>query len=213
MIIILGKKFRLFAKMIFILIILALIAINSKWIFETIYPMHYNELIEKYSAIYSVDPYLAAAIIRNESKFNPNALSRKDAKGLMQIAPVTGQWASERLEIKNYSEEQLYEPELNIQIGTWYLNVLHKEFNGSLELMVAAYNAGNGNVSKWLENPEYSPDGRQLSHIPFPETRLYSKKVLRDYEIYSRLYQSRGGLAFVPEAWEIMSIYFRSLDI
>ncbi len=213
MIIILGKKFRLFIRMAVILIILALMAINSKWIFKTIYPMHYNELIQRYSAMYSVDPYLAAAIIKNESKFNPNALSRKDAKGLMQIAPVTGEWASEKLAIKDYGEERLYEPELNIQIGTWYLNFLHKEFNWSLELVVAAYNAGNGNVSRWLENPEYSPDGRQLSSIPFPETRLYSKKVLRDYEIYSRLYRSKNGLAFVFEAWEIMSIYFRSLDI
>lgn len=213
MIIILGKKFRFFIRLIIALIIIALVVFNAKWIFKTIYPIHYGDLIEKYSDIYSIDPFLAAAIIRNESKFNPNALSRKAAKGLMQIAPITGDWAAEKLNLENYSEERLYEPELNIRIGIWYLNILYKEFDGSLELMVAAYNAGNGNVSKWLANPEYSTDGRQLNVIPFPETRIYSKKVLRDYQIYQRLYKETNTLGFIFVAWEIMSLYFNSFDI
>ena len=195
------------------LIIIALVVFNAKWIFKTIYPIHYDDLIEKYSTTYNIDPFLAAAIIRNESKFNPNALSRKAAKGLMQIAPITGEWAAEKLNIQNYSEERLYEPELNIHIGIWYLNILYKEFDGRLELMVAAYNAGNGNVSKWLDNPEYSIDGKNLSVIPFPETRIYSKKVLRDYQIYQKLYKDSNSIGFIFVAWEIMSLYFNSLDI
>jgi soluble lytic murein transglycosylase len=196
-----------------LIVLFALVIANSKWILKTIYPIHYSELIQKYSLEYMVDPYLVAAIIKNESKFNPNALSRKDAKGLMQIAPITGRWASEMLDIENYEEEQLYEPELNIRIGIWYINVLNNEFEDNLSLVVAAYNAGNGNVAKWLQNPEYSIDGKELTVIPFPETRIYSRRVLRDYQIYQRLYRSGRGLMYIYDLWEIMSIYFRSLDI
>lgn len=213
MIILLGRKFRFFIKTLIFISVVALILFNSKWIFKTVYPIHYADLIDKYAEVYQVDAYLVAAIIRNESKFNPNALSRKEAKGLMQIAPITGEWASEKLGIINYREELLYEPELNIQIGTWYLNVLHKEFQGRLELMVAAYNAGNGNVSKWLANPEFSSDGKVLEVIPFPETRGYSKKVLRDYMIYQKLYQEGRGILVIRDVWEIMSLYFNSIDI
>lgn len=169
---------------------------SGKWILRTVYPFHYRDLVEKYAVVYEVDPYLVAAIIRNESKFNPQAISRREAKGLMQIAPITGEWASEKLDIKDYYEERLYEPELNIEIGIWYLSILEKQFNGKIELMVAAYNAGNGNVSKWLENPEYSIDGQSLIFIPFPETRIYSQKVLRDYERYQVIYEE-GFVAFI----------------
>ncbi len=101
---------------------------NARWILKTIYPLHYYDLIEKYATEYEVDPYLVLAIIKNESKFNPDAVSKKDAKGLMQIAPITGKWACEKLEIPDYTEDMLFEPELNIRIGVWYLNVLKQEF-------------------------------------------------------------------------------------
>lgn len=162
---------------------------NTKWVLRTIYPIHYRELIEKYAKEYEIDPYLVAAIMKNESKFDPKAVSRKDAKGLMQIAPITGQWASEQLNIPNYSEEMLFIPEYNIKIGTWYLNILKKEFGYNLEVIVAGYNAGNGNVRKWLNDPKYSKDGKTLDEIPFNETRIYQKKVLRDYKIYKRIYE------------------------
>lgn len=213
MIIIFGKRFRSFIRLLTLIILISLVLINSKWVLKTIYPIHYSDIIQKYSKEYTVDPYLVASIIKNESKFNPNALSRKEAKGLMQIAPITGEWASEKLEIKNYEEEQLYQPELNIRIGIWYINVLNNEFDGDLKLIVAAYNAGNGNVNKWLQNPEYSKNGKELTVIPFPETRIYSRRVLRDYQIYQRLYRSRRGIMYLYDVWEIMTIYFRSLDI
>ncbi|SDK23735.1 lytic transglycosylase domain-containing protein [Natronincola ferrireducens] len=172
-----------------ILIITVIVALqNGKWLGKVVYPFHYKDIVEIYATEYEVDPYLVAAIIRNESKFNPYALSRRDAKGLMQIAPITGNWAAERMSIEDYREEMLYNPDLNIKIGCWYLNILHREFNNNLQLIIAAYNAGNGNVSRWLENPEYSRDGKTLDEIPFGETRIYLKKVQRDYRIYTWLY-------------------------
>lgn len=186
----LGKGcLRFFLFMILVFVILFVGLKNIDWILETIYPIHYADLVEKYAEEYDVDPYLIVSIMKNESKFDPKAVSKKDAKGLMQIAPITGQWASEKLSISNYSEDMLFDPELNIRIGTWYLNVLKNEFGDNVEVIVAGYNAGNGNVKKWLSNPEYSADGKTLDHIPFNETKIYQKKVLRDYKIYKKIYQ------------------------
>jgi len=163
---------------------------GGKWALEIAYPFHYRELIMEYAEAYGVDPYLVVAIIRNESKFNPEAVSRKEARGLMQIAPITGEWASEKLEIEDYRPDRLHEPRLNIQIGCWYLGILQDQFSRNISLMVAAYNAGNGNVSKWLDNPEYSDNGAELTHIPFPETRSYQQRVLRDYQYYRTIEES-----------------------
>ncbi len=174
---------------IIIVIVAILLALqNAKWILKKIYPLHYEDIINKYASKYQVDPHLVVAIMRNESKFNPNALSSKGAKGLMQIAPITGRWASEKLAIENYEEEMLYDIDLNIQIGCWYLDILHQEFNSNLDLIIAAYNAGNGNVSKWINQPEYSKDGENLDTIPFEETRTYLQKVTKDYAIYKWIY-------------------------
>ena len=172
-----------------LLIVITIALKNTDWVLRTIYPIHYSDLIEKYANEYEIDPYLVAAIIKNESKFDPNAVSKKDAKGLMQIAPVTGEWASEKLNIQNYSEDMLFDPELNIKIGVWYLNILKNEFSENIEVMIAGYNAGNGNVKKWLNNSEYSKDGKRLDKIPFSETQIYQKKVLRDYKIYRKIYK------------------------
>lgn len=173
----------------FLLLIVVVAIQNISWIFKTIYPIHHYDLIEKYAKEYEVDPYLVAAIIKNESRFDARAISKKDARGLMQIAPVTGQWASEKLQIPDYSEEMLFEPETNIKIGVWYLNFLRQEFGDHIEVIVAGYNAGNGNIQKWLDNPRYSRDGKTLYEIPFNETKIYQRKVLRDYKIYTKIYK------------------------
>src|SRR5699024_10334171 len=106
------------------------------------------------------------------------------------ISPQTGQWASEVLEIKNYSEQDLFEPDLNIQIGTWYINRLLDEFNGNMDLVLAAYNAGSGNVSKWISDEEYCSDGINLDKIPFKETEDYLIRVKKSYKVYSKLYKT-----------------------
>ncbi len=183
-----AKKRILFTLL--ITAVLMLVLINSAaWLVKIAYPIYHEEIIFKYAGEYGVDPYLIAAIIRVESKFYHRAQSSKGARGLMQISPKTGQWAARELNIKGYDAQKLFDPDTNIRIGCWYLSVLEKEFNYNFRTVIAAYNGGSGNVNKWLQNPEYSKDGTNLDHIPFPETREYVDKVLRDYRVYVRVYR------------------------
>jgi soluble lytic murein transglycosylase len=180
---------KLIKKIIIFFTIIILIIIGSLVVLTTKYPIGYKSAIVKYSNEYNLDPYLVASIINVESKYDKNAVSSKEAKGLMQIAPQTGQWASEVLGIENYNEKMLFDPEINIRIGTWYLNNLFTEFNQNLDLVLAAYNAGSGNVNKWLDNDEYCKDGVELSVIPFKETRDYLVRIKDNYKVYSSVYK------------------------
>lgn len=185
------NRHRAFFTLVLIVVTIFIIFQNLNWLFKTVYPIHYYDLVEKYCEEYGIDPYLVVAIIKNESRFDTRAISKKEARGLMQIAPITGVWASEKLGILNYSEDMLFQPDLNIRIGVWYLSILKKEFHNDLGLIIAGYNAGNGNVKKWLGDPRYSRDGKTLDEIPFGETRIYQKRVLRDYKIYSKIYRNK----------------------
>lgn len=155
---------------------------------KTIYPLHYEGIIKKYSNEYDLDILLVASVIRAESKFDSKAVSPKGARGLMQIASITGNWASRELSIEDYNEDMLFNPEVNIRIGCWYLNKLRKEFDNNMVHILAAYNAGSGNVNKWLRNEKYS-DGTELVVIPFGETKRYIERVERNYRIYNYLYK------------------------
>lgn len=181
-------RFRRILTLFFAIAIVLAVSSNFKWIGRTLYPINYKTQISVYSKKYNIDPFLVAAVIRVESKYNKNALSPKGARGLMQISPVTGRWAASEIGILNYNEELLFDPEINIQIGCWYLNKLNKQFNNNLELVLAAYNGGSGNVTKWLNDDNYSDDGKSLKYIPFKETELYLKKVTKTYDIYKKLY-------------------------
>lgn len=172
-------------------IIVILVALSLGFIYLNMkYPIGYNSTIQKYSKEYNLDPYLIASIINVESSYDKDAISPKSAKGLMQISPQTGQWASEELNIEDYSEDKLFQPEINIRIGSWYLDRLKTEFNDDLDLILIAYNAGSGNLSKWLDNEEYSENGRSITHIPFKETEDYLVRVKKNYKIYSTFYKN-----------------------
>lgn len=176
---------RIIKAIIFLLLLLALGVgyLNIK------YPIGYNSIVREYSAKYGIDPYLVASIINVESSYDKEAISPKDAKGLMQISPQTGEWASEEIPIENYSESRLFEPEVNIEIGCWYLDRLSDQFDGNLDHMLIAYNAGSGNLNKWLSNSEYSEDGINVTNIPFEETENYLVKVKEDYKVYNSIYK------------------------
>lgn len=179
---IINRLLKRITSLIILLIVLSLIV-------TMFYPVGYKNAINKYSKEYGVDPHLVMSIINVESKYNKDAVSNKDARGLMQIGPQTGLWAAEILELDNYSESLLFEPEINILIGIWYIDQLKKEFGDKRDLVLAAYNAGSGNVNKWLEEDEYSKDGN-LIKIPFNETDEYVTKVKKNYRIYKLLYKS-----------------------
>lgn len=178
-----------------VLVICLVIAFNSRRILKLLYPIHYYDLIVEYAEKYSLDPYLVASIIRNESSFDPEAVSIKGASGLMQIMPLTGEWVAESMGRTDYTDEILFDPRINISLGTWYLNFLYNKFDGDLKLVISAYNAGNGNVRTWLRNSEYSEDGMTLNIIPFPETKTYFRRVSRDYKIYKIIY--REGIKYM----------------
>lgn len=169
--------------------ILFIISSAGALLIYTRYPLDYKEYIGKYSNEYEIDPYLVASVINVESRFDKNAVSSKDARGLMQIAEQTGQWGARELKIENYTGASLFEPETNIRIGSWYIKKLEREFDDRLDLVLAAYNGGSGNVSKWLKNEEYSSDGIVLDKIPFKETENYLERVKKTYKIYKRVYK------------------------
>lgn len=148
------------------------------------YPIKYRAAIEKYSAEYNVDGKLMLSIMKNESGFSKNAVSRKNAVGLMQITPETAQWIAEKTDA---GEFLLSDPETNIMFSCWYMDYLCGRFS-SVKTAVAAYNAGEGNVKRWLQDGRYSHDGVELSKIPYGETSKYVSDVMSAYNIYNKLY-------------------------
>ncbi len=147
------------------------------------FPLKYLDIIVAKSDKYALEPSLVCAVIRTESRFEYDAVSRKSAKGLMQIMEQTAYWAANEIGMENFSYDRIFDPEINIEIGCWYLNNLINQF-GSKELALAAYNAGSGNLSKWINDPEYFIDNNNLNDIPFEETRNYLKKVAFFQNIY-----------------------------
>ncbi len=151
------------------------------------YPLKYKDIILKYAAIYDIDPYLIAGIIHSESRFDEMAVSPKGARGLMQIMPETGSWIATKLDLDNYSDELLFQPEENIRIGCWYISFISGRFGEDLNAILAGYNAGHSKVAEWLQNKEYAPDGT-LKKIPFKETEIYVERVLSATQKYRDLY-------------------------
>ena len=145
----------------------------------------YRELIEYYAYANGVDPAYVAAIIKRESDYDPGAISRVNAKGLMQIMPDTGEWLARKVKATDYN---LFDPETSIKMGCWYLGYLSGLFDGDPILVACAYHAGQGNVRGWVE--KYSANGKTLTldEIPTDDTRYYAGKVLNAYAIYQQHY-------------------------
>lgn len=158
---------------------------------RSVYPLYHYEDIALNASRYKVDPFLVAAVIREESKFNPEAVSNRGARGLMQIMPDTGRWAAQQMGLEGFGEEMLFDPRVNIQIGTWYLSSLSKEFEGQVPVIIAAYNGGRGNVSTWLRTGIWDGTYEGRGDIPYTETRAFVEKVLDSLESYRRLYIQR----------------------
>jgi soluble lytic murein transglycosylase len=153
-----------------------------------VFPFLYQEAVYTYAIQYDLDPFLIAGVIRTESKFFAEARSPKGALGLMQIMPETGRWIAEQREQKNFMIDDLYDPDLNIRFGTWYLASLKKEFAGNEVLYLAAYNGGRGNVKQWIQRYGWSKDFEAVGQIPFKETREYVERVRNSKKRYQELY-------------------------
>lgn len=157
-------------------------------ILKNIYPIKYSDYVEKYSEKYGVDKFLVYAIIKGESNFNPNSESSVGAYGLMQIMEETAKETAKNVEYNFENKNCLYEPEINIMLGTKYFSELLKRYNNNIHLSLIAYNAGIGNVSNWIKDGTIREDGQDIENVPFKETNNYVRKIIRDYDIYKELY-------------------------
>ena len=157
------------------------------------YPKPYSTTVEAAAAEFDVDPLLLWAVMREESRYDPEALSYVGARGLMQVMPSTQDWIAEQLG-EDISPGDAYTPEANIRMGAWFLHFLLDYFGGDLELTVAAYNGGAGSVDIWQADPLVSDRDDLLRWIGFGETREYLARVSLSYQVYQELYTSGGTL-------------------
>ncbi len=163
------------------------------WLKLITMPDEYVTTVLKYAGVYKVDPLLVMALIRQESLFNPRTRSHANAYGLMQLLPRTArQMAGRKRRLKRY---HLYRPDINIRYGIKYLSFLLKKYDNRIHLALAAYNAGDHRVDKWLpEIGSYSKE-MMVELIPFSETRNYVKNITRNYFYYKHYYPELSGTA------------------
>ncbi|WP_301859501.1 lytic transglycosylase domain-containing protein [uncultured Megasphaera sp.] len=154
-----------------------------------VYPLQYDYLVRQYSYEDGVSPALVASVILVESKFNETASSHVGAYGLMQIMPDTAEWIADKMNLTEFTPDQLNDVQTNIRMGTWYLAYLLKEYDGNKILALAAYNAGRGHVDSWMETYGWKKDFSEIEKIPFTETREYVRIVLLNEQKYRQLYR------------------------
>ena len=184
-----------------IIIAVALVAgflINDVWsmLERQTHPKDYSDIVEKYASEYNIPPEIIFSVIKVESDFDPNAKSRVGALGLMQMMPSTFEWLTGEEHLnERLLTLKLHDPEVSIRYGTYYLSYLKNRFfkgqpneNVDWDVIFAAYNGGEGNVMKWLSDPEYTDENGRLVNIPFQETRSYVSKVNKALDTYKEMY-------------------------
>ena len=156
-----------------------------------VYMWPYQNEIVTYARRNNIDPFLVAAVLKNESEFKPGAVSPVGAVGMMQIMPETGEWIAKQMGMDGYSVDSLYNPGINIRMGCWYLSELKYECKDNLLLMMMAYNAGRGNTHGWMAANGWDYTFGETKEIPYPESRNYVASVLYDRDEYYRLYKDK----------------------
>jgi soluble lytic murein transglycosylase len=164
--------------------------INTPIVWKWMYPIKYQDVIVEASQRFQVDPYLVLAIIRSESAFRTDRVSKRGAVGLMQIMPETAEWVVNQAGFQPKTPDYLLDPRMNIHIGTWYLSFLLQKFNGNYVKAIAAYNAGPGKVNTWLLRDQWNGTRERIEDIPFGETRHYVQRVLYYHGRYQRIYDN-----------------------
>ncbi len=155
---------------------------------EALFPRPYWNDLRRFSLANGLDPYLVASLIRQESEFNPLAVSRANAVGLMQLLPHTGKNVAMQVKLQYYNASQLYTPAVNMQLGTRYFRGMVDRFGGSVPYALAAYNAGSDRVEEWLGQGKYRDETELVESIPFTETREYVQAIMRNASVYRQLY-------------------------
>lgn len=179
------KIIKICIWIVLLVLLVNILRVATQKIIGFIYPLKYENYIEEYSNEYGLDKYFVMAVIKAESNYNTKAHSGV-ARGLMQLTESTAEWLAEKLKL-DFSADDIEDAKVNIRLGCCYLRYLEDKYKDDV-LVLAAYNAGPGNVAKWLEDEKYSSDSQTLDYIPFGETRRYIEKVERYYSIYKKLY-------------------------
>ena len=157
----------------------------SDSVYKLAYQLHYQNDINRFSGDFGLDAFLVAALIREESYFNPKARSSAGAAGLMQLMPATASYIAKSEGIR-YSS--LFNPADNIELGCAYLSHARDLLNGNDLLAVASYNGGPNAVKSWMRGLNYKNLDEFIENIPYEETKNYVKKVYRTYWIYMNMY-------------------------
>jgi len=168
----------------------------DRLLLEVIYPFPYRDMVLAEAEEVGVDPFLMAALIRQESAFLSHARSSANARGLMQVLPVTGQSVARRVGPDDFDAAKLYVPDINLHLGASYLKEMLGRYDQDLPLVLSAYNAGPSRANRWRNFPEVSDPVRFTERIPFRETRGYVKNITRNHRMYAFLYggdASRGA--------------------
>ena len=190
-----GKRSKKTPKYGRIVLVILVISIAFGFLFDFIctqieyrmYPKEYSKIVSNYAELYGIPEDILYAVIKTESGFDSSAVSSAGAVGLMQLMPETFLWLTNDMTGEHLAEGMIYDPETNIRYGAYYLSMLYERY-GVWETAFAAYNAGPGDVDSWLEDENYSSDGKTLSEIPYKETRSYVKKINKASEKYLKLY-------------------------
>lgn len=182
---------NIFKKLILLLLLIITISVVVLWAYKNIFfPRKYKDIVEQAANIYDVDPNLIYAIIKQESKFNKEVVSRSGAKGLMQIMDTTAQDMVENINSIDSDNYDIYDPYTNIFIGTKYVSYLINHFDGNYYMAIAAYNAGMGKVKDWAVKDyiEYDTFSDVYECIKYDETKNYLNQVIINYDYYTKLY-------------------------
>jgi len=158
-------------------------------LWESLYPLYYEDAIRECALEYEIDPLLVLAMIREESRFNSWNESVAGARGLMQIIFSTGEWIAQKLNMEDFDDDMLFDPKVNIDLGCWYINYLKERFLNDSILIISGYNAGPGTTSKWLKQYDRTDLDNFVENVPYSETREHIKKVMKSYRMYKRLVQ------------------------
>ena len=160
-------------------------------VWESLFPRPFWEELKRDSTANRLDPHLVASLIRQESEFNPGAISPANAMGLMQLLPTVGKGMAKEMKIRHFSSDQLLVADTNLRLGTRYFKHIVDHYDGQVEYALAAYNAGEDRVNDWRKNGNFADVEEFVESIPFTETREYVQAIMRNAVIYKLLY-SKG---------------------
>ena len=157
-------------------------------VWENLFPRPFWNELTRDSAANQLDPHLVASLIRQESEFNPAAISPAKAMGLMQLLPSVGKGLAKEMKIKHFSQDELLVANTNLLLGTRYFKHMVDHYGGQVEYALAAYNAGEDRVDDWRKNGNFADVEEFVESIPFTETREYVQAIMRNAALYKLLY-------------------------